>query len=111
MSNSTAVMSTPATPSTSAWCVLESSANRGSGCDPAEAPFEAAAPSPSTSQISQSGFVRSSCCANTRLARFFSCSSLPGGGSAVERTWYLRLKWGSSTHTGRPWPYGTNRSF
>ena len=56
--------------------------------------------SPCTSQISHSGLVRSSCCANTRLARFFSCSSLPGGGSAVARTWYSRLKCGSSTHTG-----------
>ena len=58
---------------------------------------------PCTSQISHSGLVRSSCCANTRLARFFSCSSLPGGGSAVARTWYSRLKCGSSTQTGRPW--------
>jgi hypothetical protein len=31
-----------------------------------------------------------------------SCSSLPGLGSAVWRTWYSRLKRGSSTHSGRP---------
>ena len=74
VSNSTEMMSTPEMPSTSAWWVFESSAKRSSS-------------SPSTSHTSQSGLSRSSCCENTRPASAFSCSSEPGEGSAVERTW------------------------
>ena len=40
-----------------------------------------------------------------------SCSSEPGDGSAVWRTWYSRLKLGSSIHTGRPVSIGGNASF
>ena len=39
------------------------------------------------------------------------CSSVPGAGRAVWRTWYERLKCGSSTQTGRPTPSGTKRTF
>ena len=67
-------MSTPETPSTRQWWVLPTIAKR--------PPF-----SPSTSHISQSGFERSSCWLKTRAARFLSCSSLPGGGREVWRTW------------------------
>ena len=74
VSNSTDMMSTPEMPSTSAWWVFDSIAKRSPS-------------SPSTSQISQSGLSRSSCWAKTRPARSFSCSSEPGAGSAVERTW------------------------
>ena len=73
-SNSTVVMSTPEMPSTRAWWVLASRAKRSPS-------------SLSTSQISHSGLSRSSCCENTRPARFFSCCSEPGRGSAVWRTW------------------------
>ena len=97
-SNRTVVMSTPETPSTSAWWLLPTIANR--------------SPSrPSTSHSSHSGFERSSCWEKIREARLRSCSSEPGAGSAVWRTWYSRLRWGSSTQTGRPWPKGTKRSF
>ena len=64
-SNSTVARSTPATPSTSAWWVLEISAKRSPS-------------SPSTSQFSHSGFARSSCCEAIRAASRNSCSSLPG---------------------------------
>ena len=69
-SNSTVMMSTPEMPSTSAWCVLQTSPKWSS-------------PTRLTSQISHSGFERSSCCENTRPARLRSCSSLAGSGSAV----------------------------
>ena len=66
-SNSTVMMSTPEMPSTSAWCVLQTSAKWSS-------------PTRSTSQISHSGLVRSSCCENTRPASLRSCSSPAGAG-------------------------------
>ena len=68
-SNSTVARSTPATPSTSAWWVLEISAKRPSS-------------SPCTSHSSHSGFVRSSRCEWIRAASARSCSSVPGSGSA-----------------------------
>ena len=67
-------MSTPETPSTSAWWLLPTTAKRPSR-------------SPSTSHSSQSGLVRSSCWEKIRAARLRSCSSEPGAGSAVWRTW------------------------
>ena len=88
-SNRTVPRSTPAMPSIIAWWLLDSSAN------PPPA-------SPSTSHSSHSGLERSSCWEKTRAARFVSCSSLPGAGSAVWRTWYSRLKSRSSAHSGRP---------
>ena len=91
-------MSTPETPSTSAWWLLPMIAKRPSR-------------SPSTSQSSQSGLLRSSCWEKIRAARLRSCSSEPGAGRALWRTWYSRLRWGSSTQTGRPWSKGTKRSF
>jgi hypothetical protein len=42
---------------------------------------------PWTSQISQSGFERSSACENSLPVMFLSCSSEPGEGSAEWRTW------------------------
>jgi hypothetical protein len=73
-SKSTVPMSTPEMPSTIAWWVLVSSAKRSRSrfC---------------TSQSSQSGFERSSCCEKTRAASRFSCCSPPGAGSAVWRMW------------------------
>ena len=88
-SNSTVAMSTPETPSTSAWWVLVTKAKR-------------LRVSPWTIHSSQSGFVRSSCWEKTRAAMLRSCSSEPGEGSAEWRTWYSRLKAGSSTQNGRP---------
>ena len=74
MSKSTVVMSTPEMPSTSAWWLLPTIAKR--------------SPSrPSTSHSSQSGLLRSSCWEKIRAARLRSCSSEPGAGSAVWRTW------------------------
>ncbi len=73
-SKSTVMMSTPEIPSTSAWCVLQTSANWSSLTR-------------LTSQISHSGLERSSCWENTRPASLRSCSSLAGAGSAVWRTW------------------------
>ena len=67
-------MSTPETPSTRAWWLLPMIAKR--------SPL-----SPSTSHSSQSGFERSSCWEKIRAARLRSCSSEPGAGSAVCRTW------------------------
>ena len=67
-------MSTPETPSTSAWWLLPTIAKR--------SPL-----SPSTSHSSQSGLVRSSCWEKIRAARLRNCSSEPGAGSAVWRTW------------------------
>ena len=91
-------MSTPETPSTSAWWVFETIAKR-------------LRVRPWTSQNSQSGLVRSSCCEKTRAARFRSCSSEPGDGSAEWRTWYSRLKVGSSIQSGRPVSIGGFASF
>ena len=85
-------------PSTSAWWVLEISAKRPSS-------------SPWTSHVSHSGFARSSRWEWMRAASARSCSSEPGAGSAVWRTWYSRLKFGSSTHSGRPVSSGGNASF
>ena len=73
-SNSTVEMSTPETPSTSAWWVLEISAKLSS-------------PTRSTSHSSHSGLERSSPWAKIRPARLRSCSSPAGSGSAVWRTW------------------------
>ena len=91
----TASRSVPATPSTIAWCVLASMAQRSSS-------------SPSTTQISQSGLDRSKRCDITRPTSLRSSDSPPGAGRAVWRRWYSMLKWGSSTHTGRPRSKGTN---
>jgi hypothetical protein len=88
-SNSTEAMSTPETPSTSAWWVLLISAKRLSS-------------SPCTSHSSQSGFERSSRWEKIRPASWRSCSVDPGAGSAVWRTWYSMLKVGSSIQSGRP---------
>ena len=73
-SKSTEVMSTPLTPSTSAWWVLEMIAKRPPS-------------SPSTRLSSHSGLVRSSGRANRRPARLRSCSSEPGAGRALWRRW------------------------
>ena len=73
------VMSTPETPSTSAWWVFEIIAQRG---EPS-----ASGERPSTMFISQSGFERSSCWAKSRPPRAASSSSPPGAGSALWRTW------------------------
>ena len=88
-SNSTVARSTPAMPSISEWWVFVISAKRSSS-------------RPSISHISHSGLERSSCWEKIRAVRPCSCSQAPGAGSAVWRTWYSRLKLGSSTHTGRP---------
>ena len=84
-SNRTWARSTPATPSMSAWWVFEISAKRGRR---ARRP----PPRPSMIHISHSGLERSSCWQKIRPARSRSCSSVPGRGSAVWRTWYSRLK-------------------
>ena len=63
----TASRSVPEIPSTSAWCVLASIAQRPSS-------------RPSTTQISQSGLERSSCCAITRPTSLRSSLSPPGSG-------------------------------
>ena len=73
-------------PSISEWWVLVISAKRFS-CRP------------SISHISHSGLERSSCWEKIRAVSSWSCSQLPGAGSAVWRMWYSRLKLGSSTHT------------
>ena len=88
-SNSTVSRSTPAIPSIRAWWVLEIIAKR----------FFSR---PSTNQVSHSGLERSRRWEKIRAASSRSCSSLPGSGSALWRTWYSRLKLGSSAHTGRP---------
>ena len=80
-SNRTVAMSTPDTPSTTAWCVFVRSAKR----------FRVR---PCTSHSSQRGFDRSSCWEKTRAAIRRSWSSEPGAGSAECRTWYSRLKVG-----------------
>ena len=83
VSNRTVVMSTAEMPSTSAWWLFAISAKRpsaGSSSPPQS-------PSRSTSHISHSGFVRSSGWANSRPARFCSCSSLPGAGRPAWRRW------------------------
>ena len=67
-------MSVAATPSTMQWWTFESSAQRSSS-------------SPSTIQISQSGFERSRCWEKTRAAVARSCSSVPGEGTALWRRW------------------------
>ena len=73
-SKSTVPMSTPETPSTIAWWVLVRIAKRSRS-------------NPCTSQSSQRGLERSSCCEKTRPASRFSCASPPGSGSAVWRMW------------------------
>ncbi len=97
-SNRTVARSTPEMPSTSEWWVFEISAKRSPS-------------SPSTSQFSHSGLSRSSGWEAIRAASRNSCSSLPGAGSAVWRTWYSMLKSGSSTHSGRPVSSGGVASF
>jgi hypothetical protein len=66
----TVAMSTPETPSTRAWWVLQTSAN-------------ASSPTRSTIQISHSGFERSSCWERTRPASALSSASDAGAGRAV----------------------------
>ena len=73
-SKSTVAMSTPETPSTSAWWVLVTNAKR-------------LRVRPWTIHSSQSGLVRSSACEKTRAAMLRSCSSEPGEGRAEWRTW------------------------
>ena len=97
-SNRTVIRSTPAMPSTSAWWFLEMSAKR----PPSR---------PCTSHVSHSGLERSSACEYMRATSARSCSSEPGPGSAVWRTWNSRLKRGSSTHSGRPVSSGGKASF
>ncbi len=96
-SNSTVIRSTPEMPSTSAWWDFEISAKRPRS-------------SPCTSHVSHSGLARSSRCEWMRAASARSCSSEPGCGSAVWRTWYSRLKLRSSTQIGRPVSSGGNAS-
>ena len=55
---------------------------------------------PSTRYSSHSGLDMSRRWPSTRPARLRSCSSLPGRGTAVCRTWYRIWKCGSSTHIG-----------
>ena len=55
--------------------------------------------------------VRSSCWEKIRAAIRRSCSSEPGAGSAEWRTWYSRLKVGSSIQNGRPVGTGGWASF
>ncbi len=74
VSKRTVAMSTPDTPSTSAWCVFVTMAKR--------SPFRRW-----TSQISHSGLARSSSCEKSRPESRFSSVSVPGRGSAVWRTW------------------------
>jgi hypothetical protein len=93
----TVARSTPAIPSMSAWCVLEIRA---------KPPFWR----PSTTHSSHSGLVRSNCWDMIRAVSRISCSSVPGAGSAVWRTWYSMLNVGSSTHSGRPLSSGGSAS-
>ncbi len=95
VSNNTVSRSTPEMPSTRAWWVLVRIAKRLSE-------------RPSANHSSHSGFERSSDWEKIRPASRLSSSSPPGRGSAVWRTWKRMLKWGSSTHTGRPCSNGTN---
>ncbi len=96
-SKRTVARSTPAIPSIIAWWAFVSRPKLPSS-------------SPSMSHISHSGLERSSCWENTRATRFWSCSWLPGDGSAVWRTWYSRLKSVSSVHSGRAEFAGGNTS-
>ena len=96
-SNISCMRSVPATPSTMQWWTLEMSAHLSSA-------------RPSTSQSSHSGLAMSRRWPSTRPARLRSCSSLPGRGTAVCRTWYRIWKCGSSTHRGRPSCIGTGRT-
>jgi hypothetical protein len=73
-SNRTVVMSAPETPSTRQWWALLISAKR--------PPWM-----PSTHHVSHSGLERSSRWEKIRAASSLSCSSEPGAGSAVVRTW------------------------
>ena len=61
--------------------------------------------------ISHSGLDRSNCWDMIRATSRISWPSSPGAGSAVWRTWYSRLKLGSSTHSGRPVSSGGWASF
>ncbi len=72
--NITDIRSVAATPSTMQWWTLESSAQRPSA-------------RPSTDHSSHNGLLRSSAWEKTRAAMLRSCSSLPGDGIAVWRTW------------------------
>ena len=74
VSKRTVVMSTPETPSTRQWWDLATTAKRSPS-------------TPSTSHISQTGLARSRRCEKTRAANMRSCSSDPGSGRAVWRTW------------------------
>ena len=77
-SNSTVEMSTPAMPSTSAWCVFEISAKRSPPSSPCR---------PWISHTSQSGFERSSRWEKMRPTSWRSWSIEPGAGRAVWRRW------------------------
>ena len=77
------------TPPVMHWCAFAMTAKR----SPA---------TPSTTQSSQSGFSRSSSCDAICPQSRFNWRSSPGFGRWVCRTWYWRLKFRSSTHTGRP---------
>ena len=83
--------STPAMPSTMQWCTLMMRAKRSFS-------------TPSTTQNSQSGRLRSRCCENSRPTRRLSERSSPGSGKRVWRRWKFMLKRSSSTQTGCPYP-------
>ncbi len=74
VSSSTVSRSVPETPSTMQWWIFEISAQR-------------LWSSPSATHVSQSGLWRSSFCDITRPTSRRSCSSPPGLGIAVRRTW------------------------
>ena len=89
-SNSTVARSTPAMPSISAWWVLEISA---------EAAVVEALDEPHLPQRLGAVELLGE---DPRGEVAAAAPRCPGAGSAVWRTWYSRLKSGSSTHSGRP---------
>ena len=97
-SNSTVVMSTPETPSTSAWWVFEIIAKR----SPLERPRRARAPTAAWCGRAAGRTAGRRGCAAARRSRARAARCGARGSAA--------LKCGSSTHTGRPWPSGTYAS-
>ena len=96
-SKSTDSSAAPETPSTVEWCILATRAMRPPS-------------TPSTTQISHIGLLRSSCWPAMSPARSPSSRSPPGRGTAARRTWYSMSKSASSTHTGCPRRNGTSTS-
>ena len=84
-------------PSISAWWVFEIRAKPPSS-------------SPSTIHTSHSGLERSSCWEKIRPVSPGAVGPSRAAGSAVWRTWYSRLKLGSSTHSGPAGPGGGTAS-